>query len=368
MKTKAIALMAALLVTASSFTGCGLVTAFKEGVREGVREAMEENASEHQENDTPYEEETDHYSEAMPVICTVGNISFEVDGSWEEMSGYEGAYSTADKKTVYMLQGTSVLGSYTPEEFFTQLVEMYTAEEYEVTYSDESVSELTAADGTECHVGRIEMLQNSVKFCIDVLIAPDKNTVLTFASQCAEFTEPDTDIRSVTETAVFHIGTEDMISGRSYTVSSGTEIHLQDDGRFFYYAEAGDPDSDYYTGSYEVYYGQPAMDKLISMTEYGLTEEELERTLSASMNGYTIGGSMPYEYFDDETGSDEDYYHVCRDTFYAVIMNTDTQCISGEESEAEGTALYLGYYIEELDMFDLVSANTFTYTQWTPTE
>lgn len=368
MKTKATALIAALLVTACFCTGCGFVKAFKEGVREGVREAMEENASERPESDLPYEEATYNYSEAMPVTCTVGNISFDVDGSWEEMSGFEGTYTSADQKTVYMLQGTSPLGSYTPDEFFTQLVDMYTAEEYEVTYSDDSVSPLTAADGTECHVGRIEMLENSVKFCIDVLIAPDKNTVLTFASQCADFTVPDTDIRSVTETAVFHIGTDDMISGRSYTVSTGNEIKLQDDGRFFYYAESGNADSDYYTGNYEVYYGQAAMDKLVSMTEYGLTEEELERTLSASMNGYSIGGSMPYEYFDDDTGSDEEGYLVCRDTFYAVIMNTDTQCISGEESAAEGTALYLGYYIEELDMFDLVSANTFTYTQWTPVE
>ncbi len=365
---KKIALIALLTLTAASFTGCGFISAFKEGFKEGLIEAMEENAGitpSRPESSSSQKDSTE--AETQPQVCTVGNISFTVDGKWEEMAGYEGAFSSADNKTVYMLQGTSVLGSFTPDEFYSKLIEMYSSESYELTYSDSGVTAITTADGTECFVGRIEMLQENVKFCIDVLIAPDKNTVLTFAAQCADFTTPETDIRRVTETTEFHIGTEDMMTGHTLSISSGSELHLETDGTFRYYEDGSDPDSAYLSGTYEVYYGQAAFDKLVSMTDYGLTEEELERTLAASMNGYSIGGSMPYDYFDDDSDAEEGY-HICRDTFYALVVETDTLYENGTESPSEGSVLHLGYYIPELEIFDLVNANTYNYNQWSVTE
>ena len=72
------------------------------------------------------------------------------------------------------------------------------------------------------------------------------------------------------------------------TVQRGADpIHSS----YRYYRSEDDHENQYYEGVYEVYYGQTAVDKVVSMTEYGLTEEELNQVLSANMNGYVPGGS-----------------------------------------------------------------------------
>lgn len=296
-------------------------------------------------------------------FCTVGNISFEVPGDWEPIEGFEGSFTAPDKKTAFQLQGESMLGSYSPKEFYEELANSYSSS-YTITYKDEEVSSITTADGTECFAGRIKMTANKVLFNIDVLIAPDKNTVLTFASQCPEGGELSADIRDVTRTVVFNIGTEDMASGRKFKMSDGTEIHLNNDGSFKYFRETGKTDSDYFEGTYEAYYGQAAFDKIVSITEYGLTEEELEQTLSANMNGYSVGGSMPYDYFDDNT-SKEEGYRICKDTFYAIVLQTTLLNENGKISDSDNTVLFLGYYLSELQQFDMLNANSYNYTQWT---
>ncbi|MDD6268477.1 MAG: hypothetical protein PUA84_00265 [Oscillospiraceae bacterium] len=299
--------------------------------------------------------------------CTVGNISFEVPCDWEPIEGFEGSFTSPDKKTAFQLQGESILGSYSPEEFFDDLADSYSSS-YTISYKDEDISSITTADGTECFAGRIQMTANKVLFDIDVLIAPDKNTVLTFASQCSEDREPSADIRDVTRTAVFNIGTEDMASGRKFSMSDGTEIHLNNDGNFRYFKEAGKTDSNYFEGTYETFYGQSAFDRIVSMTEYGLTEEELEQTLSANMNGYSIGGSSPLDYLESSGAiepSEKEYFRICKDTFYAIVLKTTSLNEDNIISDSDNTVLFLGYYLPELQQFDMLNANSYNYTQWT---
>jgi hypothetical protein len=345
-----------VIITASlialSFTGCSTFTkSLMEAAEETTEKSENSKASDTTEN-------------PAKQTCTVGDVSFEVPAEWDAVNGLDGSFTSPDKKTAYQLQGESILGSYTPDEFFHELINSYSSS-YKIVRKEKGVSPLTTADGTECFAGRIEMTENNVLFSIDVLIAPSKNTVLTFASQCKENRKPYSDIRDVTKTTVFNIGTEDMASGRKFKVSIGTEIHLNDDGSFKYFKESGDPNGSYFQGSYEVYYGQAAFDKLVSMKEYGLTEEELESTLSANMNGYSIGGSSPMDYFNNGEASDNEGYHICRDTFYTIIMHTNVLVEDGQASDMDGTAIYMGYYLPEIEQFDLLSINTVTYTQWT---
>ncbi len=386
---KKIALLLALSMSAASLSGCGFIDEFKKSYKEALKESIKEEIaaeldssaeSEYHTEDFSDEEFSSNYndeensyddsessSSSDTTLCTVGNISFEVKSDWEhiDIDGFEGSFKEDGGKAVYQLQGASQLGSFEPQSFFDYLVDYY-AESHEVTYSDDTLSNHTAPDGTDCLVGRIELKKDKVIFYIDVLIAEDKNTVLTFSSQCSEINKPATDIRDVTESACFNIGTEDMLSGRRFTTSNDTAMYLEDDGTFRYCESASDPDNAYYSGTYEVYRGQDAIDKLASMTDYGLTEEELETTLDANMNGYSIGGSKPYDYF-DENSSDEGY-HICKDTFYALVMDTDMLFENGEESSADASVLYFGYYVEELGIFDLLNANSVSYSQWTEIE
>jgi len=93
-------------------------------------------------------------------------------------------------------------------------------------------------------------------------------------------------------------------------------------------------------GVYEVYRGQAAMDKAVFMTEYGLTMGELEDNRAR--------------------------YDVCRDTFYAVILNNQRLIRSpGDVREGGNSTLYLGFYLSELEMADLLNCNAAYYTQWT---
>lgn len=149
------------------------------------------------------------------------------------------------------------------------------------------------------------------------------------------------------------------------TVQRGADpIHSS----YRYYRSEDDHENQYYEGVYEVYYGQTAVDKVVSMTEYGLTEEELNQVLSANMNGYVPGGSTPgdYLYYEGVLEDTRERYTVCLDTFYAVILHNQRLVYSPDNVREDGNStLYIGFYIPELEMADLTNCNALSHTQWT---
>lgn len=295
--------------------------------------------------------------------CTVNNITFSVNAAWKAPSGYEGTFFTPDDKYVYQLQGISPLGSYTPQEFYDDLISYY-EENFEIISRDEALMEYTSTDDVDCYLGNVKMLMENAFYDIDVLIAPQKNTVVTFAASCMKDNQDGTDIRSITDTATFQIGDMDYVTGNTFLASDGSELCLSWDGSFAYYRYADEHENEYITGTYEVYYGQPAMDQVASMEEYGLTSEELERVLLAAQDGYTLNGNRLTSML-LEDASAADYYHVCLDTFYAIILHNEQYIESpGETSEVGTSTLYIGYYLPDLEMADLTNANTANYAQW----
>lgn len=355
MKRFYLPLLLALTVTLS---GCG-------NLRKAVQGQLGALHSDSRESNQAQDANTSEASstETERQSYTVDNVTFSVDGSWEHapQDGFEGTFLTADRKADYQLQGVSPLGSYTPEEFFQFLKDHY-ANSHEIVSADNSVSSFVTADQLDAYVGRIEMTAREVRFSVDVLIVPQKNTVVTFAGQCKEENTLPVDVREITETAVFAIGTEDMLSGNTFQIDDGSELQLQGDSSFLWYQTAGDLKSACCMGTYEVYYGQPAVDKVASMTEYGLTKEELEQTLSSNMNGYIPGGSSV---LDSLYGVDEeDTCFVCLDTFYAVILHNEKLVDGAETTEMGNDTLYIGYYLPEQETADMLNANTANYTSW----
>lgn len=117
-------------------------------------------------------------------------------------------------------------------------------------------------------------------------------------------------------------------------------------------------------GAYEVYYGQPAMDQVISMTEYGLTAEEMDGALLATQNGYVLSDERRSLLLPDTVDS-TDTYQVCLDTFYAIILHNDQYIAPDEEPMKVGnTMLFIGYYIPELQLLDMTNANAASYAQY----
>lgn len=296
---------------------------------------------------------------SVPQSCTVGDITFSVNGNWVPYDGKEGAFKTASGKEVYLFQGVSPLSDYSPEEFYASLIEYY-SQSYEIKFSDKTLETITLADSSEAKAGKIEMTDKEVFYSVDVIIVPQKNIVATFCGQCKSDGTLPTEVREISSTMLVNIGTKDAVSGNSFTVKDGSELILSDENTFIYYQYENDHDGAYVKGSYEVYYGQAAFDKLSGMKEYGLTEEELESVLRSDMKGYVPGGA--------EGGvsiKDGESYQVCKDTFYLMILHNESGIDeTGEYVELGHDMIYFGYYIPELGVFDTTSG-TARHVMWT---
>lgn len=324
----------------------------------------EENAEEHS-SEAPSGEKTDESSATASALqtCTIDNITFSVDASLLPQPGMEGTFLAPDQAYAYQVQGITPLGDYTPQEFFDALLETYESK-YDIVNHDSAVSAYTSPDNVDCYLGNIKMMLDFTFFDIDVLIAPQKNTVVSFAATCYKDDQDIVDIRSVSSTATFQIGDTDYVSGSSFIGSDGSELCLYADGTFANYEHTDDYDGDCLTGTYEVYYGQPAIDQVIQMTEYGLTAEEMDAALLAAQNGYTLTSERRTLLLQDDVDS-SDNYHVCLDTFYAIILHNDQYISPDQEPMKVGTTmLFIGYYIPELQLLDMTNANAASYAQF----
>ena len=276
-----------------------------------------------------------------------------------------------EKNEVYGLNGVSPLGSYEPQAFYEELSEVYEGQ-FDTFSAPEELTAWQSGDGVECFTADLTGVYESVLCCTKIVIAPQKNLVLTFAAQAykdrAEAVFVRMELDRLCETLAFEIGTEDSITGNTFLCGDGSQLCLESGGGFRWYQSADDHENQYYEGVYEVYRGQAAMDKVSSMTEYGLTMEELERVLYANMNGYIPGGSRPadYLYAIGELEDNRERYTVCLDTFYAVILHNQ-RLVRSPEDVAEGgnSTLYIGFYLPELNMADLTNCNAGSNTQWT---
>ena len=307
------------------------------------------------------------------IIHSTQGVAFEVSANWTQADGMDLFY-TADQKQVYGLNGVSALGAYTPQELYEELVDYYrTTNQFTDLDAPEELTPWQSSDGVACQVAHLTGYKDTLIYCTKLVIAPQKNLVLTFCGQAYKDQAGDPSkvwypLNLLCESLTFEIGTRDEISGNTFLCGDGSQLCLQDGGDFRWYQSAEDHEKPYYEGIYEVYYGQSAMDKVASMTEYGLTMEELEQVLASSMNGYIPGGSRPsdYLYAMGELEDNRKRYQVCLDTFYAVILHNQ-RLVSSPEDVREGgnSVLYIGFYLPELEMADLTNCNAMSNTQWT---
>lgn len=322
---------------------------------------------------TALSEGTEQGHAAGKVTYSTQGVAFTVSAGWTQIDGTD-LFVTENRKEAYGLNGVSALGSYTPQEFYENLVEYYRASnQFTDLEAPEEMTSWISNDGVACQLADLTGHQESVIYCTKLVIAPQKNMVLTFCGQASEDQVDDVNVvwrslNGLCESLTFEVGNQDYISGNTFLCGDGSQVCLQNDGSYRYYRSEDDHENQYYEGVYEVYYGQAAVDKVVSMTEYGLTEEELNQVLSANMNGYVPGGSTPddYLYYEGVLEDTRERYTVCLDTFYAVILHNQRLVYSPENvREGGNSTLYIGFYIPELEMADLTNCNAMSHTQWT---
>ena len=307
------------------------------------------------------------------IVHSTQGVAFEVSADWTQAEETDLFY-IASGKQVYGLNGVSALGSYTPQEVYEELVNYYrTTDQFTDLDAPEELTPWQSSDGVACQIANLTGYKDTLIYCTKVVIVPQKNLVLTFCGQAYKDQVGDPGlvwygVNTLCESLTFEVGSQDYISGNTFLCGDGSQLCLRDSGDFRWYSSAEDHEKPYYEGVYEVYYGQAAMDKVASMTEYGLTMEELEQVLTANMNGYIPGGSRPsdYLYATGELEDNRERYQVCLDTFYAVILHNQ-RLVSSPEDVREGgnSVLYIGFYLPELEMADLTNCNAMSNTQWT---
>ncbi|MCI9331094.1 MAG: hypothetical protein HFG05_02825 [Oscillibacter sp.] len=324
---------------------------------------------------TPQEEgvDTGGQEDASYTAYSTQGVAFAVPADWTRAEGTDLFYATG-RQEVYGLNGASPLGSYSPQGFYEALVGHYEdTNQFSSLQAAETMDAWQSADGIDCYAADLTGYQDSILYCTKLIVAPQKNLVLTFCGQANAETVGDPSqvwgmLNFLCESLTFEVGTQDEITGNTFLCGDGSQLCLQDGGDFRWYQSAEDHEHQYYEGVYEVYRGQAAMDKVASMTEYGLTMEELERVLSVCLNGYIPGESRPVDYFyaTGELEDNRERYQVCLDTFYGVILHNQRLITSPEEvREGGNSTLYIGFYLPELGMADLTNCNVGSNTQWT---
>lgn len=277
-------------------------------------------------------------------------LPYDIDSTEDE-----NVFITTDGKVTYRIQSFSALGGLTPEEAYNEQLGIYIEQEGLLSYSEELES-VRMADYSWAYVGCIHMLEAGRKFDYEVLIVPHRNMVVTLSMEYAEGDVPEDDIRKLTKAIVVLAGSEDVATGKILTEADGSKLVLSEDGTYTHYQFKDVATGVYASGNYEVCYGQTAIDKLVTMTNYGFTERALQDSISENMKGYVLNGEVSEG--TEESLENVAMHHVCQDTFYVLILHQE-QVSDGENiTTMNQDILYTGYYVSELNLLDLSNADT----------
>ena len=128
-------------------------------------------------------------------------------------------------------------------------------------------------------------------------------------------------------------------------VDSDSFLVFDNSRTFHYYREYDNQDGDYYTGTYEIYVGEDAMEYITEdLEEYGVTEEEINDFIDRNEE-YTL------------------------DNLICIVLYNESCIVDGEET-FDHTVMtpYFGYYLVEGDAvgLDIANMNAAEYYMFVP--
>lgn len=139
--------------------------------------------------------------------------------------------------------------------------------------------------------------------------------------------------------------TVNTFAGYSYVCGDGSVCYFEEDGTFIWYQSDDNHDDNYYEGTYDVYYGEDAIEFVTEdLAEYSVTEDELD------------------DYFD--RNSDSEFYQ--ESNFCSLVLHNDILFTGGEEQDLGKDTYYMGFFAD--GYYDAVNMITTNYASFTLVE
>lgn len=275
-------------------------------------------------------------NETTVIIDDSDRFTLEFDGSLE-IETIDGAecYTNSLRNQLYRVSGVTSNFGKTTDECVEKLMSVKGEQSLRIV---EPVSDsMTDLNGVKFKTACL----SKESMYVYVVVSEEKNLMVTIAGQYGKDSLKDTVLektRKIAESIEF-IETPEVITGNSYTVKDYGIIQFDKDGTCFIYQDEETKEESNVSGEYEVFRGSEAIEKVASMTEYGLTSEEQSRIIHSS-NGFY-------------------------DNYYAVII-TINEITSDVESTLDkpSVSLYVGQYDEEVNSFMMTACNLFTVQNW----
>ncbi len=303
------------------------------------------------------------------TVVNEGRFNFSVPTDYTS-SDIANVFMSSDGTLFMGINAVSSIGSEEPDSVYLSILDLY-KDSGTITDSAAELKDFVSIDGTECRYGYAKIAMNDTSYSyIGIIVAPNKNLLISIMAQSLSEDDLSSDIMDQLRDSIeFTVSTGDELTGNTIVnANDGSELVLNSDGTYNYYQTESAHDDNYYSGSYEVYYGNDAFEKLVSMTEYGYTEDELTAALKNGMNGYTLMSDNSRLTFDDEgniAAAEAGSHHISLDSFHLLILTHKASVIGGVEEPLDNVAVpFLGYYMPELSGFDSLNLNTVTSQFW----
>ncbi len=308
---------------------------------------------------------------AKLVPVHTDEFTFYVMPEWTKRNN-EYIYDVASGNEGYGITGISNLGSKKSEDFFKDFVKYVDEEKGKevIKYSDALIERKTA-QGVVYQIGWVDVNLKGIPHYVVMVMSPQKNVAISFFAQLRENNIPREQVYKTIEMMYkdieFHLGEKDYVSGNTFIVGENSEICFYKDKTFKFYKSKDDHENYYYEGTYDVFYGEAAVDEIVSLEEYGITKKDVESFLAnAADNNISLRSDKPNEYFTKkQKQDDEETYKACKDTFYAIILHNKNLVTSPSKSEKKGhDTLYVGHYVQEKKALDLENVNANSIAFW----
>ncbi len=350
------------------FSGCGMI----ETAVDIATDVIEEEMQSYSDSSMPSQENVKDDgadSDGAETLYDEGRFTFSVPSGYTSRDQSFSFFTDAGDAAMG-INAVSVLGSSSLDEIMPALLDVF-ASSGEIVSSSDELSDFVSIDGSACKYGWAEIAMTDTTYAyMEFIMAPSKNLLIStmYQAQTQQGLIPD-DLAEIRNSIEFTIGLQDEITGGTFVNQNDfSELVLNSDATYTYYQTEGEHSDNYYSGTYEVFYGSDATAKLISMKDYGYTAEELDTALRNNMNGYALmsDNSMPIIGEDGElVSSASDTYFICEDTFHLIILTHETATVDGvSEDLGDVVVPFLGYYLPDMGGFDSLNLNTVSSQFW----
>ena len=289
------------------------------------------------------------FSEKQPEYVTVteDRFSYEIKSSWDSYTDDEGKTVYAERTTKDVLYKCSmVMNDYRMSAETTSLALNIATLFPEAEIVDNLSAEKSDPNGVKYKTASAKYTQGKTTLFSYLIFCEEKHLIVIFQGQCKKERHVESTLGTLTKMAnsITFIDPPDMLSGRTFKVtpSMGNDTHymiLPADGTFKMCKKLENADTEYVGGTYQVFRGEEALQKVASMEEYGLTVTEQVRTMINSIEFY--------------------------DQYYAVVFKIDTVVSDGKEEHHDNlTKLYVGTTDDTGACFDFFSCNDIIYEEW----